>query len=455
MYPLIEKSSLVVRDLRHVWHPCTQMKDHENLPFFEIAAASGCFLQLTDGRKIVDAISSWWCKSLGHQHPQIKKAVMQQLERFEHVMLAGTTYDVVVSLSEQLAQLMPPLNKVLYAGDGSSAIEIALKLSLHAHRINGETQRTKFIALNNAYHGETAGAMSVSDLGIYRDAYQPLLFSVDYVSAPYVSGEEDPAWHACETHWNEVVAILEKVADTAAAVIVEPIVQGAGGMLVYSEDFLRRLRVWTRQHGVHLIADEIMTGLGRTGKMLACEHAEIIPDFLCLSKGLTSGWMALSVTLTHQAIYDLFYDDYSSGNSFMHSHTYSGNALAASAALETLKVIEKEKVVQHAAALGVSMRAALHRIADDTALLKNVRGIGAIVAADLVVSNQHERAGLEVYRAAMHHGALLRPLGNTLYWLPPLVMNEEELALLAQITRSALIATRKDKKSLAISFSND
>jgi adenosylmethionine-8-amino-7-oxononanoate aminotransferase len=356
-------------------------------------------------------------------------------------MLAGATHEVITALSEKLSALMPALNKVLYAGDGSSAIEMALKLSLHAHRINGKTQRTKFIALKNAYHGETAGAMSVSDLGIYRDAYQPLLFAVEHLSVPYVSGAEDLRWHDSADHWQEIETQLADAAETTAAVIVEPIVQGAGGMRVYSEDFLRRLRTWTSEHGIHLIADEIMTGIGRTGKMLACEQAEIIPDFLCLSKGLTSGWLPLSVTLTRQSIYDLFYDDYSSGNSFLHSHTYSGNALAASAALATLTIIEEENIVERAAALGREMRSAMQNIAAETGLLKNVRGIGAMVAADLVVSDDVQRAGLQVCHAAVQRGAWLRPLGNTIYWLPPLIMSADEVAILAQITRNALIST--------------
>ena len=204
MLETIQHTTLAARDLRHIWHPCTQMKDHETLPLLEITAASGCYLELADGRKIIDAISSWWCKSLGHQHPRIKRAVSLQLEKFEHVMLAGATFEVITALSEKLSALLPPLNKVLYAGDGSSAIEMALKLSLHAHRINGNTQRTKFLALKNAYHGETAGAMSVSDLGIYRDAYQPLLFAVEHLSVPYVSGVEDVHWHDSADHWQEI-----------------------------------------------------------------------------------------------------------------------------------------------------------------------------------------------------------------------------------------------------------
>lgn len=429
----------------NIWHPCTQMKDHETIPLLEVAGASGCYIELTNGKKIIDAVSSWWCKSLGHQHPYIKQAVMNQLEKFEHVMLAGTTNDIIVKLSQQLSELMPALNKVLYAGDGSSAVEMALKLSLHAQQHIGAHQRTKFIALQNAYHGETAGAMSVSDLGMYRSAYESMLFPVEYLPVPYVTSIDDPLWHDCSMHWRQIENTLAAAAETTAAIIVEPIVQGAGGMRIYSKDFLKRLREWTNQNSVHLIADEIMTGIGRTGKMFACEHADIIPDFLCSSKGLTSGWLPLSVTLTRQSIYDLFYDDYETGKSFLHSHTFSGNALAASAASATLSLMLEDNMIARAATLGANMMTAMQHIADETRVLKNVRGIGAITAADLDVP-QTRRAGMEVYQAAMHHGALLRPLGNTIYWLPPLIMQDHELDALADVTRNSLVSVFKIRK---------
>ena len=292
-------------------------------------------LHLHDGRKIIDAISSWWCKSLGHQHPRLKRALLAQVEKFEHVILANTTNETIVHLTEKLAQLMPSLNKVMYASDGSCAVEMAMKMSLHARQIEGKHQRKLFIALENGYHGETAGALSVSDLGLYRAPYQDMLFDTKLIlSLPYVTGAHDPLWSDCESHWEKIENQLKPFAESATAVILEPIMQGAAGMKIYSQDFLKRLRHWTHEHGIHLIADEIMTGIGRTGKMLACEHANIEPDFICLSKGLTSGWLPLSAMLTRSAIYDLFYDDYASGKSFLHSHTHSGNVLAASVAIE-------------------------------------------------------------------------------------------------------------------------
>ncbi|HTM64628.1 MAG TPA: adenosylmethionine--8-amino-7-oxononanoate transaminase [Gammaproteobacteria bacterium] len=428
---------LQTRDMRHIWHPCTQMKDHETIPLLEVTSASGCYLHLSDGRKIIDAVSSWWCKSLGHQHPRIKQAVQEQLEKFEHVIFAGTTNEVIVRLSELLAQLMPPLDKVLYAGDGSCAVEMALKLSLHAQHLRGEHQRTKFISLQNAYHGETAGAMSVSDLGIYRAHYQSILFDVVNIPVPYVKDLYDPLWDDCSLYWGRVESILNAAAEKTAAIIVEPIMQGAAGMRMYSKDFLKQLRQWTEKNKIYLIADEIMTGMCRTGKMLACEHAEIIPDFLCLSKGLTSGWLPLSVTLTRQEIYDLCYDDYAAGKSFLHSHTYSGNVLAASAAVAVINIMRDDDIANRANILGEKMRTMMNDIANETGLLRDVRGMGAIAAAD-VISNR-ERPGIAVYEAAIKRGALLRPLGDTLYWLPPLIMSDVELSLLTEITRDALI----------------
>lgn len=438
-------ASLIERDLKHIWHPCSQMKDYETLIPLEVVSARGSYIELKDGRKIIDAISSWWCKSLGHQHPRLKKALKAQLEKFEHVILANTTNDTIVALSEKLAQLTPSLNKVFYASDGACAVEIAMKMSLHARKILNEPKRTKFIALENGYHGETIGAMSVSDLGLYRDPFADILFETKYISPlPYVHSTADPLWSNCEFYWQPIEKMLNENAETTTAIILEPIIQAAAGMKMYAQDFLHRLRVWTEKNNVHLIADEIMTGLARTGKMLACEHANIEPDFICLSKGITSGWLPLSAVLTNDAIYQLFYDDYATGKSFLHSHTFSGNALAASVALETLKVIQEEKICERATILGQQMRAHMSEIAQRTNLLKNIRGIGGVIAADLIVNDPNRRLGFEVYCKAVEFGALLRPIGNTIYWVPPLTTNEAELAALRDITERAVMAIKKN-----------
>ncbi len=422
-----------------LWNPCSQMKDYETFKPLHVIGASGSYIHLKNGQKIIDAISSWWCKSLGHNDPRLKKALLEQVDRFEHVILANTVNDTILSLSEKLTQLTSTLNKVFYASDGSCAVEIAMKMSLHARKLMGQAAKQHFIALENAYHGETAAALSVSDLGLYRKDYESLLFTPHYISSlPYVCGTHDPLWQDCSLHWEAIEKSLEPFIENTTAIILEPIVQGAGGMKIYSQDFLRRLRIWTKQRDIHLIADEIMTGFGRTGKMLACEHAGIEPDFLCLSKGLTSGWLPLSAMLTSQKIYDLFYDDYSAGKAFLHSHTYTGNALAASVALEVLKIFSEENIVFQSERLGKEMLASMYDIADQTRKIHNVRGIGAIVAADIICDGPKRRRGFEVFQKAVERGALLRPLGNTIYWLPPLNMTIETLAKLKNMTRDAL-----------------
>ena len=428
-----------MRYVSPIWHPCSQMQDYEQLPPLSVIGASGAYIELASGQTIIDAISSWWCKSLGHQHPRLKKALQSQLEKFEHVILANTTNETIEALSEKLTQLTKTLKKVMYAGDGSCAVEIAMKMSLHARTIQGDRQRHKFLALANGYHGETIGALSVSDVGMYRAPYQPLLFETHFIQPiPYVTSTADPLWNNCEVIWKQLEPQLAQYAEHTTAVLVEPIVQGAGGMKIYSQDFLRRLRAWTTQHNIHLIADEIMTGLGRTGKMLACEHANIEPEFLCLSKALTAGWLPFSAVLTTDAIYDVFYADYKEGKSFLHSHTYSGNVLAASVALAALQVLEDENLCQRAAEIGMLMRNNMDNIAEKTKKLTNVRGIGAIVAADLIPDGGMSRQGFDVYRAAIKLGALLRPLGNTIYWLPPLNVEKDTLDKLSQITEQAL-----------------
>lgn len=430
-------------DLQHNWHPCSQMKDYEQFKPLVIKRAYGSYIELDDGKKIIDAISSWWCKSLGHQHPALKKALQEQVEKFEHVIFANTTHEVIAKLSQTLSQLMPGLSKAFYAGDGSCAVEVAMKMSLHFRMLQGKTNKTKFIALKNGYHGETIGALSVSDLGLYKQAYSSLLFEPILIEPLYVNEIHDARWENADEHWLHIEKKLEEEKEDATAIIFEPILQGAGGMKLYSKDFLSKLAAFAKANDIHLIADEIMTGIGRTGKMLACEHANITPDFLCLSKGLTSGWMPFSVMLTTQKIYEAFYDDYEKGKSFLHSHTYSGNALGASLALATIEVMKAENLCRRANDLQTIMRHYLQDIANETGMLRNVRGIGAVVAADLVDQKNVSRLGYAVYQEAIKLGALLRPLGNTIYWLPPLNMDEKTLEELKSVTLKAISAVYK------------
>jgi adenosylmethionine---8-amino-7-oxononanoate aminotransferase len=432
---------LINRDRQHIWHPCSQMKDYESFPPLIISKAYGSYIELTDGRRIIDAISSWWCKSLGHNHPRLKTALKAQLEYFEHVIFANTTYEIIIQLSEKLGRLCMGLDKVFYASEGSSAVEIALKMSLQAQQLLGQNQRIQFTSLQNGYHGETFMALSLSDLGLYRQAYEAHLIKPNFIqNIPYVHSSSDPLWKDCSTIWPNIEKQLEKQAANLAAIIVEPIVQGAGGMKIYSQDFLHRLRKWTQIHGIYLIADEIMTGLGRTGRALACEHAQIKPDFICLSKGLTSGWLPMSAVLTHTEIYNLFYDDYSTGKSFLHSHTFSGNALAAAVALECLNILEDEEIFKHVREKEIILKKLMQEVHDETESLTNIRGIGAVIAADLSLkeNKKNQRIGYQIFQEALQLGAWLRPLGNTIYWLPPLNISLSTLEELRDITKTSI-----------------
>lgn len=430
--------SLIQRDLNHIWHPCSQMKDFQQHPPLIVHKAQGSYLY-TDKGPLIDAISSWWCKSLGHGHPAILSAMKQQLDAFEHVIAANTTHPAMVELGEKLAKISNKQH-VFFASDGSSAVEIAMKMALHANQIKGQSHRCEFISLSNSYHGETLATLSVSDLGIYKKPYEGYGVTCHFIEAlPYVSGSDDPLWHDAEASWQKTRSTLESVKTNVCALIVEPLIQGSGGMLCYSKHFLKNLADWAKHNDILLIADEIMTGMGRTGKWLASQHADINPDLICLSKGLTSGAMPLSCVLIDHDIFQLFYDDYERGNSFLHSHTHSGNALAISAALATINTMEAEGTNQQATELGYLMHQRFAEIARDTGKLSGVRTFGAMVAGDLIPSD-NKRMGNLLYQEALKHGALLRPIGNTLYWLPPLNTEKYTIDKLAEITLHSIDA---------------
>lgn len=421
-----------------LWHPCTQMKFHEQQAPLKIIRAQGPYLETADGKQIIDAISSWWCKSLGHGHPKLRQALVQQTEQFEHIMLANLTHQPITDLSAKLSRLLPGLNKVFYASDGSMAVEIAMKMSLHAHQLQGEFKRTRFMALANGYHGETILSLSVSDVGRFKAAYSALLLPCEFIqNLPYVSGKHDPLWHDCSAEWTNIEAQLNARADELTALICEPILQGAAGMLIYSKDLLRRLRAWCTAHNVHLIADEIMTGFGRTGLGLASAHADITPDFVCLGKGLTAGWLPLSAVLTSEPIYRLFYDA-DIGKAFLHSNTFAGNPLAAAVANAALAIYETERTYQQVQNQEALLYQLMREVMAVTQRLHNIRQIGAVVAADLIMDSPTAPTGREVFEQALALGALLRPLGNTLYWLPPLNTEPAVLKRLQEITISAI-----------------
>jgi adenosylmethionine-8-amino-7-oxononanoate aminotransferase len=405
-----------------------------------IERAQGSYLYTNKG-PLIDGISSWWCKSLGHGHPAIIAAIKQQMDRFEHVISANTTHPLLAELGEQLAQITGKQH-VFFASDGSSAVEIAMKLCIHAMQIKGHPHKNQFIALKNGYHGETLGTMSVSDLGLYKAPYEGFGVTCHFIEPPYVTGSTDALWSECEAHWKRVEPQLEQIKEQVCALILEPIIQGAGGMLCYSAEFLKKLALWTKKNNIYLIADEIMTGLGRTGTWLASEHASVDPDLICLSKGLTSGSIPFSCVMIDHQVFDLFYGDYHSGRSFLHSHTYSGNPLAISASLATLNIMQEEQIIPYAEHLGTIMLRHLKEIAALTGQLTEVRGVGAVVAANLAGKEGH-RIGQAIYEHALTLGALIRPIGNTLYWLPPLNTDEKTIEHLAEITLHSITLAYK------------
>ncbi|WP_232048507.1 adenosylmethionine--8-amino-7-oxononanoate transaminase [Legionella adelaidensis] len=412
------------------------MKDFETYSPLWIHSAKGSYLY-TDRGPIIDAISSWWCKSLGHGHEEVLKTIGAQLKNFEHVIGAGTCFTSINELAEELSALTN-LQHLFFASDGSSAIEIALKLALQACQIRGETKRTQFLSLKNSYHGETLGALSVSGLNLYKNPYSgygyPCIFLEDI---PYVNNTSNPLWDNCEVAWTQTLKKIEPVKENICALIVEPLVQGAGGMLLYSKDFLRRLYEWAKKNDIYIIADEIMTGFARTGKWFASDYVDLTPDILCVSKGITSGSLPLSVVLIDHAIYSLFYSDYDTHSSFLHSHTYSGNALAVSAALATIRVMRSIDIQQKVQAMGELLKESFVYIAEKTQKLIKIRSLGGWVAGDLV-ENGNPRLGFSLQKEALQKGALLRPLGNTVYWLPSFLIDENTIGKLMEITLNSI-----------------
>jgi adenosylmethionine-8-amino-7-oxononanoate aminotransferase len=444
-------NALAARDLAVVWHPCTQMHDHETLPMLPVARAEGAWLYGHDGRRWLDAVSSWWTCLLGHRHPRIVAALKDQLDRLDHVMLAGFTHEPAIELAEALVAIaprptatgngMPTLARVFYADNGSSAIEVALKLSFHYWRNVGKRERTRFVALTGGYHGETLGALSVTDVELYRATYAPLLHEPIFAPSPdaYLAEPGENPADCARRRLGELRAILEQHADEIAAVVVEPLVQCAGGMRMHDASYLTGLRALCDEFDIHLIADEIAVGFGRTGTLFACEQACIAPDFLCLSKGLTGGTLPLSAVLTTNEVYEAFYAEYSAGKAFLHSHSYTGNPIACRAALATLAVLREEPVLGRNHALAAHLAGRIAPLADHPHV-GDVRRTGMIAAIEMVRNKAtrepfppRERRGLRVYRHGLERGVVLRPLGNVVYFMPPYCITPEEIDFMVEV----------------------
>lgn len=437
----MDNKTLKERDLSVLWHPCTQMKDHEKLPMTAIKRASGVWLEDFDGNRYLDAISSWWVNLFGHCNPRISNAIKQQLDTLEHVMLAGFTHETVIELSEKLVSLTPhSLKRCFYSDNGSSAVEVALKMSFHYWHNLGQPKKTRFISLTNSYHGETLGALSMGNVELYKNTYGPLMLDVIAVKSPdcYYREQGESCHDYSVRLFAEMESTLAQYADECCAVIVEPLIQSAGGMRMYDPVYLSMLRDACDRHNVHLIADEVAVGFGRTGSLFACEQANISPDFLCLGKGLTGGYLPLSVTLTTDKIYQAFYDDYENLSAFMHSHSYTGNALGCSAALATLDIFDTDNVIETNTQKSVFMRHAVAEL-EDHPHVAEIRQHGMVLAIEMVKNKQRreaydwkERRGLTVYKHSLENNVLLRPIGNVVYFTPPYIINNEEIELMAR-----------------------
>ena len=438
---LTENQKLQDRDLAVLWHPTTQMKDHETVPLLPVRRGKGVWLEDMDGRRYIDAISSWWVNLFGHANPYISQRVAEQASELEHVILAGFTHPGAVELAERLVKITPAgLDRVFYADSGSSAVEISLKMSFHFWCNQGENRRRRFITLRNSYHGETLGTLSVGDAGLFKKVYEPLLLeSLIVPGADCFGVPEAERDDLVKSRLDQMEDVLQRHAGEICAIIVEPLVQCAGGMRMYPPAYLAGLRSLCDRHDVHLIADEIAVGFGRTGTMFACEQADITPDFMCISKGLTGGYLPMSAVMTRESIYQAFYAEYTSLRGFLHSHSYTGNALACAAALATLDLFEREPWQQRNQQTANSMRKAIASL-EDHPHVGDIRQCGMILAMEMVADRDQmkgydwrERRGQVVYRHGLENGVLLRPIGNVVYFMPPYVINQDEIEQMARV----------------------
>lgn len=438
-YRLMTMSDWFEKDLQYIWHPYTQMKDiaTNELPLLCITAAKGSQLYASDGRHYYDTISSWWCNVHGHNHPTIQSAIQNQVMALDHVLLAGFTHPSAIALAEQLIGITPShLTKVFYSDNGSTSIEVALKMSYQYWQHIGRPQKQKFLALDHGYHGDTIGTMSVSGESVFTRPFAPLLFDSLTVPSPYCYRCPFAKTQAtCQLECADALAAcVQKNQAELAAIIMEPMLLGAGGMIVYPKEYLERAGQIAQKYGVHLILDEVATGFGRTGKMFASEYAPtVLADFLCLSKGLTSGTLPLAATLTTEAVYHAFYDDYATRKTFYHGHTFTANPIACSAALGSLSIFESEKTlarIQPVIAIFQQQLATLH----DIPIVGDVRTIGLIAAVELVKDKLlktsfafEERIGLSIYKEGLKRGLILRPMGNVIYLFLPLCITQAEI----------------------------
>ena len=430
----VTNKELMNEDLKYIWHPCTQMKDHEFLPLIPIKKGEGVYLEDFDGNRYIDAVSSWWVNILGHNNKFINEYIKKQVDTLEHVLLAGFTHEPAIKLAKKLVEITPSgLDKVFFADNGSSAIEVALKMSFQYFKNKGKT-KPNFVSLENSYHGETIAALSISDMGLYKDVYEEILIQSIKTSSPKNQSEEESV-----RALNELELLLKRQSHEISAVIIEPLVQCAGSMSMYSPSFIKGLRELCTKYDVLFIADEVAVGFGRTGKLFACEHAEVSPDLMVLSKGLTGGYLPLSVVMIPDFIYNEFYCDYSDyKRAFLHSHSYTGNALCCSAALGTIEYLEKNDIINKNQKKIEFITEQIQKF-KTLPNVKEVRQTGMIAAVELQGYKSEDRIGLEVYKYGLENGVLLRPLANIIYFMPPYIIKNDEIKKMIDTAYEAII----------------
>lgn len=439
-------NELIKKDLKYLWHPYTQMKDCETSPPVEIVKAEGIKLFGIDGSEYYDTISSWWCNVHGHNHPKINAAIRDQLNSLDHVLFAGFTHKPAVELGEKLVKITPDeLKRVFFSDNGSTAVEVAMKMSFQYWLNKGVTGKEKFLSLDMGYHGDTVGAMSVSGVDLFNSKFSPMFFDSFKAPTPYCYRCPcDRSRSDCSLECLGLMEdILKEHAPLIAGIILEPILMGAGGMIIYPAEYLKGVRSLADKYQVHLILDEVAAGFGRTGKMFAAEHAKIAPDLMCLSKGVTSGYLPLGITMATEDIFDAFYDDYENLKTFYHGHTFTANPISCAAANVAIDLFREEGTLENVGMIN-QMLSSFLEVVSSFPMVGEVRSIGAVGAIELVKNRStkepfglKERIGFEIYKRGLKEGVLLRPLGNIIYFFLPLCASREELEDI--FSRSAIV----------------
>ncbi len=436
-------------DLEYVWHPCSQMKDYEEFPPIIIEKGQGAYVYDIFGNSYLDAISSWWVNLFGHSNKRINEAINKQLQKLEHVIFANFSHEGAILLAKRLIEIAPPnLKKVFFADNGSSSVEIALKMSFQYHQQTGNDEKTKFVSISDAYHGETIGALSIGDIDLYSKIYKPMLMNTFKAKGPDCFRCEYNKYRnscntECFTHMEELVLQNH---NEICGICVEPLIQCAAGMKIYPPQYLIKLRKLCDEYNIHLIADEIAVGFGRTGLMFACEHANISPDIMCISKGLSAGYLPLALTLTTNKIYKAFYSDYQEQKAFLHSHSYTGNPISCSVALESLNIFQDEDILNKNIEKARAMRIIANKYFNNHPNIGEYRQLGMIGAVELVQDKKtklpfdwKDRIGYKIYKETLKRGVILRPLGNVIYFMPPYIIEPDDIEKMMKVGYDALV----------------